>query len=324
MRGILSLLALPALMTGVAAADPYFVTDGVVIAHAPPGLVYTSDTDVCASYSAAPLTACDQQVTRIDNDQAPMVWYVLLAWGDGVETKYWRGFEFGLGDFVAGTSGYLITNHGYCPVPEPGAVLTIPTENWPGPNEGIAISATGATEDVVWSGNFKAMYWFAGYAYSAQVIPLRPNPATGTVALLPLPGHGQPVQVNLYICPGVLGSMGLLMDGMMACPLAGTITGACCFFGNECQVTTWGECEEQGGEFQGCDTVCDPNPCPAVWGCCLGNDDECFMLTEESCNAYGGIWHETNVCLEFGGGLSCATCCPAGRVSWGAVKAAFR
>jgi len=137
------------------------------MAHAPSELAYTVDLDICAEYAAAPITSCDQQVNRIDIADQPMVWYVLLAWGDGSETKYWRGFEFGLGDFVAGTSGHLITQHGYCPVPEPATVLTMETENWPGPNEGIAMSVTSTSEAEVWSGNFKAMYWFAGYAYSA-------------------------------------------------------------------------------------------------------------------------------------------------------------
>ena len=305
-------LALSFLLTWAAAAYPYDVQYGCAIAHAPPGVTYTVDLDACDTYAAAPIADCSQQVNRIDIANQPMVWYVLLAWGDGTETKYWRGFEFGLGDFVAGTSGYMITQHGYCPVPEPGTVLTIATEGWPGPNEGIAMSATTTEEAEVWSGNLKAMYWFAGYAYSAQVVPLGPNPSTGTVSLLPLPGHSQPVQVDLFLgAPGVLGSMGLLTDGVAASPPV-EITGACCFFGNECQVLTLAECDAQGATFQAFATTCDPNPCPTVWGCCIAGADPspyCFMLTEESCETYGGIWHETGVCPEFGGDLACDDCC---------------
>jgi hypothetical protein len=312
MKTITCALVIWAIVAGVAAADPYDVSNGVVIAHAPSGLVYTVEPPApCDAYAAAPITACDQQINRIDTADQPRIWFVLLAWGDGTETKYWRGFEFGLGDFVAGGSGYLITQHSYCPVPQPGSVLTIASENWPGPNAGIQMTATGTTEDVVWSGNFEAMYWFAGYAYSTQVIPLGPNPETGDVTLLPLPGHGQPVQVELDTeAEGILGGMGMLTDGIAACPPS-DVAGACCFWGNECQEITLGECEAQGGTFQGGGTVCSPNPCPTVWACCLSEGTPgavCFMFDESTCAAYGGVWHANHVCIEEGGGDSPIDC----------------
>lgn len=40
-----------------------------------------------------------------------------------------------------------------------------------------------------------------------------------------------------------------------------TFTGACCFIDGSCQVLSPTECAGMGGEYQGDDTVCDPNPC---------------------------------------------------------------
>jgi hypothetical protein len=66
MRKALGPLALIALLAGIASADPYDLENGVVIAHAPPGLEYSSDLDVCAFYfEQAAIDGCAEAVVRL-------------------------------------------------------------------------------------------------------------------------------------------------------------------------------------------------------------------------------------------------------------------
>lgn len=69
--------------------------------------------------------------------------------------------------------------------------------------------------------------------------------------------------------------------------------GACCFPTGTCGVTTQVFCEENGGTYQGDDTVCDPNPCPAA---CCHPDGTCDFLTETDCESAGGVWHYGEDC----------------------------
>jgi len=299
------------IMVPIAAADPYALTNGVIIAHAPPDLAYSSDLDVCSSY--APLETCEQQVNRIDSTDEAAVWYVILAWD---EPKIWYGVEFGLGDYVAGTNGYMIVDHGTCA--PPGGAFYISSHQWPGPGEGTRIISI-SDDALVWSGNFVPIYWFAGYAYSAQRIPLGPHPATGRIALLPVRGHGQPPSFDLPLdTPGIIGAMGMSLEGTAACP---RMIGVCCLTYSDCVLTTYVDCAARGGVFEGPDMACDA--CSHSGACCVGTD--CYLLTEVDCISTGGIWHEGEQCDE----EACPDCfaCPPQPVSpidWGAVKAAYR
>jgi hypothetical protein len=303
MREAVALLALSVLGTAVAVADPYDLYPGALIAHAPPGLAFSSELEDVGDYYSehAAITSCDQQVNRIDIADQPMVWYVLLAW---LEPKYWCGFEFGLGDFVAGPAGYLITAHGVCDAPG-GVTLSIPTENWPGPNQGIAMACTEPEVDFAWAGNFVPMYWFAGYAYAAQVIPLGPNPPTRKVAVLQLPEHGEHAEVDFCLeASGIVGAMGMLMDGIPACP--GIDPTACCLPGDECLMLTPEDCLARGGLAHPC-AVCDPGFCSVRWACCI--DEMCFALSVAECEVYGGYWLEGGTCIESGGEVECSNPC---------------
>jgi hypothetical protein len=42
----------------------------------------------------------------------------------------------------------------------------------------------------------------------------------------------------------------------------GPPAGACCLTGGVCQIMTQSDCVSMGGDYQGDDTTCDPNPCP--------------------------------------------------------------
>jgi hypothetical protein len=42
-----------------------------------------------------------------------------------------------------------------------------------------------------------------------------------------------------------------------------TLTGACCHENGSCEVLSEADCVAAGGIYQGDDTACDPNPCPA-------------------------------------------------------------
>lgn len=50
------------------------------------------------------------------------------------------------------------------------------------------------------------------------------------------------------------------------------VTGACCLSG-VCEILTDDACAAQGGEYQGDDTTCEPNPCP-------GTDPGCLFISE--------------------------------------------
>jgi gingipain R len=126
------------------------------------------------------------------------VWYVLSAWA---ESKEWRGVQFGLGTYDA--DDFAITQYGPC-FPSQGMVL--PTSGWPGPDEGIALTAM----DTTWVGNFQPVYWFAGYVYGEGLIPLAEDPASAFV------GWAN-IENTEFEAEG-LGGIGLFMDGIAACP----------------------------------------------------------------------------------------------------------
>lgn len=69
-----------------------------------------------------------------------------------------------------------------------------------------------------------------------------------------------------------------------------TPTGACCIDG-DCSITTEVFCNLAGGDYQGDDTVCDPNPCPQpppTGACCVG--ESCSIETEDDCTGMGGTY----------------------------------
>lgn len=184
-------------------ADESDLSNGVFIVHNPPGLQFSDfppPEGWCEHYeSNFAISSCEEQNPRIDVTSGS-VWYVLAAW---CEEKEWCGNEFGFADYDP--TIYDFVEWGPC---APGGFLEIPSDYWPGPNEGTAFVAT----DMFWVGNFVPIYYFTGYAYSGGVIPLGPDPPTDFVGfcncLVP-PELWEPVCIP---------AMGILMDGVECCP----------------------------------------------------------------------------------------------------------
>ena len=228
-------------------ADPSDLSGGVFIAHAPPSLEYSSGYDWCERYQKVhSISSCEEQNPRIDLDGnlgERSVWYVIAAWE---EEKEWCGTEFGFGSFDPAIYSFL--DWGACLPNE----LEISTTNWPGPNEGTAVVAT----DTRWEGNFPAVYYFSGYAYSQGQIPVAEDPAKafGGFANCAVPGERWEPQY---------GAIGIFQDGASVCP----------------GVVPTDELEMLFHEY------------PAV--CCLGNS--CSVLLERDCQALRGTYYPDRV-----------------------------
>jgi len=304
MKRVLLALALAGLAVSVAHAQPENLSDGVFIAHYPPGSVYTN-SDQCTWYGQYAITDCAAQNPRIDADH--VVWYVLTAWNSD---KNFCGVEFGFGQYDGLIAGFL--SHGVCPT----TALIIPSGTWPGPGTGVSLAAT--TEQ--WNGNLLPVYWFDMYVYAAGVIPLGVNPGTG------FGGFANCVTPPTSYGAVEFGAMGLFMDGTVACPPEpGQVV---CCVGEECfLVFNANECAGLGGVFHPEWTSCGPpNPCEIILPpdvCCYGH--ECFFITEEECAIMGGIWHpEFDDCGGGGVPNPCDIYTPAEPSSWGAIKAIYR
>lgn len=301
MRQALLLLTCLA-MTAVAYGDSTNLEGGVFIAHHPPDVQYSLWTDWCQKYvEEYALTSCEDQNNRIDldgNRGESSVWYVLAAW---TESKEWCGTEFGFGPYDPNIYGFI--EWGPC---SPGGNLEIPTDDWPGPNEGTALTTT----DVPWSGNLVPVYYFAGYAYYTGIIPLGPNPATG------LAGTGNCANPPQTWEAGALGGIGLFEDGIYVCPAE--IPSVCCVE-SDCFLRTESECQSQQGTWHPGSYTCDPNPCPSgpERVCCVF--DYCYVLTEEECDELGGVF------LPYAEDCESDPCTvPTRHGSWGVIKAAYR
>jgi hypothetical protein len=292
----------------VASADPTNLSDGVFITHYPPGLIYTTDpTDWCATYGQYQITNCEQQNPQILTEQGA-VWYLLAAWTDS--DKVWCGAEFGIGSYDP--NAFAWTGNNVCP--NDIDYLKIPAGAWPGPGSGmtIAVGANGAP----WSGNFRPLFWFAGYAYYPGLIPFGTNPNTGFGGFA---NCASPPASFPAIC---YGAMGLYIPGLPCCPPQ-PVPAVCCV-GEECYLVFEPECQVMGGVFHPeWDTCVPENPClnpqePDV--CCLGH--ECLFIFEQDCAAMGGMWHpEFDDCFNPN---PCDMYTPVEPSSWGAIKAIYR
>ncbi len=232
-----------------AQADPSDLSNGVFIVHSPPAFDWSCyemhQQDLCYCFGQPPqnIQSCEEQNTRIDGFAAH-IWYVVAAWA---EEKLWRGTEFGFGTYDL--DGFYMVSWGPC---FPSEGLEIPSENWPGSNEGTAL----AVVDTPWEGNFVAVYWFMGYAYGATCqMPLGVDPMTdfGGFANAEVPPEQFPA--TCY------GALGLFMPGFECCPTT-TVPSVCCLAGAECYLLAESECVAMEGvwhpEWNSCGP---PNPC---------------------------------------------------------------
>ena len=292
---------------GTAALQNEFdLTEGVLICHHPAGLTFTTDTDFCAVQNIA---TCEEQNTQIPAGDVPFVWYIVSAFES---TKQFNAVEYGIN--YNGTA-YGGAQAGVC---APAAFLTIEypaAGSWPQDGSAIAIALSTMPN---WTGTFVPTSFLWGYHYSYQApgeISLVPSPLTANIGWVSS-AEGEPGVPFPAKCAG---SIGFDMAGDQCCP-QGIPTFACCLGDNSCVVLSTEECTEAGGtsmtEFPDCTT----NPCPILWGCCVGQD--CFMLTAEDCAELGGDFHLGEICINEGGTLNCIS--PADNPTWGDVKSQYR
>ena len=290
MRRVLLVMAIVGLGFGTqmtpVSADVNDLSQGVMIAHAPPGFTYSPGLDYCGEYPLSfAISSCGEQNNRVDlplSAADPALWYVVSAFE---EDKQWAGIQFGLGDYSA--NGFYFVEYGPCLVDN----QTIPTDGWPGPNQGVAVVATTTN----WTGNYVAIYYFIGYSYAAgTVVPLDVHPAYLTAfhgtTVPPYPSTNYDV-----VC---LGSMGVDTDGSPCCPDGGGETAACCT-GGVCTVVSEDDCLAGGGTWYSAQTTCEGFECPITGACCW-NQQSCTVRTFEDCDAISGVWHEGWSCPGIG------------------------
>ena len=259
---------------GCALADSSDLSNGVFIVHAPPSLQYTNSPPTgswCGAYTQyAAIDTCSEQINHVDT-QGAFVWYVLSAW---TESKQWCGAQFGLGDYDP--DNFVVWEHGAC---FPSGGLTIPTSGWPGPNEGIALTTTNAN----WSGNFVPVYWFAGYAYGEDVIPIAPDPDSEFAGWARCDNHEE-------IAAVALGGLGVLTDGIYACPESELDSG-----GDSVEQDTSGG-DIAGGDSGGEDIEFDFPDSSSTGACCL--DHECLLVTQSECAEMSGVFLEDSASCD--------------------------
>ena len=121
MKGIAKTLVHPTLAilvvglwsSEIAKADPQNLAGGVLIAHHPAGMVYSTDTPPegwCGKYlNQFRITSAEQQVNRTNEVESLVFWFVLSAW---YESKEFCGAELGLGTYDA--DAFNIVRYGAC------------------------------------------------------------------------------------------------------------------------------------------------------------------------------------------------------------------
>lgn len=287
MKKVLMVLALLGFVAASAQAED--LTGGLFLAHNPPEIVYSFDAPGagwCAEYLTYQINDLGQVVPNHVGDFTVGyelgLFYVLAAWNEG--PKVWRGVQFGLGDYDG--SKFTIID----PLPcYPGAGLEIPGDGWPGPLAGTALVVTDAS----WDGNYLPIYFFGGYMYyygDPTDIPLTPHPDDGFGGFAS--DDVPPVEYEAHDY-GVFSIMG---EGFVP-EFPGDPTGACCF-GEDCVPDMLEvDCIEDGGEWVGAYTVCDPNPCLMPRACCFPTGD-CLELFEDECMDMGGDWYADEMRCE--------------------------
>jgi hypothetical protein len=287
------------LVTGAAYAQD--LTGGVFIAHHPAGLQFTIDTPTGGWCGQCALVGCaDQNNDDLALGTTNWVWFVVAAF---LQDSQWCGIEFGL----QYNANVVLTQKGYC---VPSSALEIPGDTWPASGQGVSV----VTTDVPWSGNFKPVYWFAGYAYYGPgLVQLGDNLGT--------PGPTAFANCSQEEFPAdCYGGMGYGMLGVDCCPeLPQPDPWACCLYDGSCILTlTEAECTAAGGEWYE-NLLCAAVVCPVPVVCCV--DHVCYFVHEDECTALGGVLHPEFVdCVN----EPCQELTPTEPSNWGTIKAIYR
>ena len=297
MKRVLLALALVGLMGGVAAADQYDLTGGVLILHAPPGLTYTTDPfDWCTTVGLA--DCCLDQVNQFDCDDAVAhVWYVVSQF---YESKTFGQIEFGI---TYDPSAWLLAGAGFCWPPTGGLITEYPGEgSWPYDGSAVAL----AVSDEEWSGACVATHWLAGYSYCDPL-----GPGIGMIDLVASPqtsfiGWGS---MSGLFSPDCVGAMGIGQAGRPCCSEAPEPFACCLPDGNCVDVMTEAECDGMGGVAYPdiCANTACPQP-PEPEACCFP-DGSCQMLLEGACVAAGGTFYAGEDCATYQCPIELMACC---------------
>ncbi len=312
-RGFPSALILAvALSVLIPAASPAQFTEegpntgGVLILHHNPYIEFTFGQDF-SGYSE--LYGCEDALSQVTVDAQNTrlaVFFVLAAFDDFASPSL-KGISFGIDYDLSSTP---LAAHAPCGWP--GSIFELPSDTWPGPGSGTAISyyPDPLTSRLV------EIYWFAAYVY--------PWSANATFRVTDHPDRKNEDMIDDQVPPRPndfedYGKLGFGREGYNPCATEGDAIGACCNRIGECIIQTETGCGLFAGyTFLGPGTSCNPNPCePGLGACCFRT--ECRLLQWDDCLEGRGVF--------MGEGVSCEpTPCAFGQVesTWGGVKTIYR
>lgn len=235
-------------MSGLAPVSAGPHAYGVILPHIAPGLEYSFG----ASYDGqSNLRDCEDAIVRGEvssgEDEAAQIWYVMAAFPESPGPVDLGGIDFGFEDFDACNIEFV--DHGPCN----DGFLTLPSDSWPGPIEGVALLFKFARRTEV-----VEIYWFATYVYGPASIELGPDRTRRMGPIGAFVDTGVPPEEDEIYDYGILG---FGEDGYNPYGSPdGDVEGACCV-DDMCCVVSRQECEALGGDYQGDRTDCFPNPC---------------------------------------------------------------
>ena len=254
---------------------------GTLVLHAQPSVVYTHDIgSYCSSFA---LSSCESAVTSVTGSQT-YVFFVVAAFPTTSDPAL-TGLVFG----IHYTSTIGIVNAGNC------ASFELSGSGWPGSDTGTAL-----TWNEPQTAKLTPVYWFAGYNYYAPQqgnLSVRAHPTQG--------GYFADDSIPAILDPiAGFGRLGFNQTGYLPCPGMPSEPGACCFPDGTCSVLDPSLCFDGGGVFQGSNTTCSPNPCPAPppTGACCFPHHGCQVLYQSVCENQGGSYSgdhtdcEPNLC----------------------------
>jgi hypothetical protein len=259
--GILALLCSPA-MAGKNAG-------GALVVHTNDANNFTSN--VCNRFETVDNPGgCFNAGTQTNKDDAtPALIWLIAAFAPssnpGVSAIY-----FGLNHNLPPAEGYF-ANFGLC---GPAGSLELPDPGWPDMGGNTVAYSTPVVGD-----QFFPFYFLNAFGFAGAFVGTGINPTGGYAAFVD--DSNPPVQDNITR----FGTVRWGTLGNNECPVDQPNQGACCFPDGSCVITPEGQCS---GDYQGNDTVCDPNPCRQPEACCF-EDEHCEDLLATDCVARGGV-----------------------------------
>jgi hypothetical protein len=272
--GILALLCSPA-MAGKNLG-------GALIVHTNDANGYTGG--VCGRFETQDNPgSCENAGTQTNKDEntPALIWLIAAftpAHNPGVSAVY-----FGLNHNLPVNQQYF-PNFGLC---GPAGTLELPDAGWPDMGGNTVAFSSPIVGDT-----FFPFYHLNAYGFAGAFVGTGINPTGGYAAFVD--DSNPPVQDNVTL-------FGVVRWGTIGhndCPIIPQDRGACCFGDGSCLVLPPQDCAAQGGDYQGNDTVCDPNPCDQPQACCF-EDEHCEDLLADDCVARLGV--------PQGDGTTCAT-----------------